>query len=142
VADFGDIDDVGDVPIDKLAEFAGMVFVGGLTLIGAHDRKNEDRWVQKDAWRYVCSNVDALGDGDYKPAEIARMLRDRYVEAAGVPEHLAPELDGELIVWEYVGRCLFEVLEEGALLPSNTPDGWFELIAKRLEKEGFVCHAS
>lgn len=134
---FGDEHDGGDVPIDRLAEFAGMIFVGGLGLIGAHDRKNEDRWVQKDAWQYVCSHVDGFSDGDYKPAEVAALLRDRYLEAAQIPARLAELLPFELLVWEYVARALFEVLEEGCLLPNNTVDGWFELIAARLKKEGY-----
>lgn len=130
------MDEVLTVPLEKAAQYVGMIFLQGLDLIGATARRESAEWFVRAAWEKVVASVNDVQDGEYRAAELGERLRAEYLLAANIAE--PPEvLPGESIVWEAVARALAMLVEVGELTPDQTSEEWGSWIALKLEREGF-----
>lgn len=127
-----------DLPLDKLCEYACVVYLAGMREVGHLDRAEGDQWVVKAGWESVCALVNDLPDGDYSVADVSAQVREEYLRTVEI--HDAPLLPYEPIVWEAVCRALFEVIEEGELGPDHEATGWVLWIREKLTKAGVVSY--
>lgn len=122
------------VPVEKVGHYAGMVFLSGLEAIGATHRREEEIWFQKRSWERLAALFNEMPDGEYTARGLAEKCRRDYLE----PLEVSPVpvlLPGELIVWEAVARAIFEVIEEGELLPEHQVEDWVEWVKNKFQLE-------
>lgn len=122
-----------EVSLDRVSQFAGMIFLQGMDQLGFKENYSGEQWFQRNGWDCVVKRINDVLDGTYKASDIANMIREEYILRAQV--FPIPEMvENELIVWEAVARGLAAVVEHGELVPENNPVVWGQWVEEKLFK--------